>query len=201
MAKKIRGVKLKSDDINKNTGRDISHTISKIQANEKKYTIILVLVFMAIFFTISFFVFRVSPDNLYNFSSNVSNLSFYSSGEVVSLFEDKIMNDKDGLNLSPVILNIYNNTLDDANYKISFVEDLNMRKKCGCDGKNSDLSQIKFTVDSDNIKSFQNNDMVISTGFIKAGEHKKVSIRIWLSNESGMGNHIHGYFDVERINY
>ena len=55
MAKKIRGVKLKSDDINKNTGRDISHTISKIQANEKKYTIILVLVFMAIFFTISFF--------------------------------------------------------------------------------------------------------------------------------------------------
>ena len=37
MGKKIRGVKLKAEDINKNNGKEISHTINKIIANERKY--------------------------------------------------------------------------------------------------------------------------------------------------------------------
>ena len=68
--KKIRGVKLKAEDINKNTGKDISHTISKIQANERKYTIILIIFFVSLFFVVGYFSLRVNTDGLFNYQVN-----------------------------------------------------------------------------------------------------------------------------------
>ena len=40
--------KLSSNDINKNSSIQVSHSINKIKENELKYTIILVIIFMVV---------------------------------------------------------------------------------------------------------------------------------------------------------
>ena len=44
--------KLKIEDVNRNSAKNVSHTINKIKSNERKYTIILVFIFMILFIVI-----------------------------------------------------------------------------------------------------------------------------------------------------
>ena len=65
MAKKIRNAKLKGEDIQKNSGKNISYTISKIKAHERFYTTILVLIFMVVITSAIYLGLRVDPYDAY----------------------------------------------------------------------------------------------------------------------------------------
>ncbi len=199
MGKKIRGVKLKVNDINKNTSKDISHTISKIQANERKYTFILAVVFLLIFCLIGFLSLRFNSEELVNYSDSISIASLSSSSKVVFLTNNNKLSDSAGLRSEACKINFFNNTMDDLNYKIVFVEDYDAKKKCGCFDSNFNLMDIKYSLDGKNIRSFSNNDGVITTGFLNPGQMDTIKLRIWISDKSINNGHIHGYFQIKKI--
>ena len=74
MAKVIRQLKTKKrkklaeEDINKNSGKEISHTISKIKAHERFYTFILVIIFMVTISVSVFLGLKVDSYQLYDAS-------------------------------------------------------------------------------------------------------------------------------------
>ena len=199
MGKKIRGVKLKVNDINKNTSKDISHTISKIQANERKYTFILAVVFLLIFCLVGFLSLRFNSEELVNYSDSMNIASFSSSSKVVFLTDDNKLNDIDGLKSEVYNINFLNNTFDDLNYKIVFVEDYDTKTKCGCFDSSFSLMDIKYSLDGKNIRSFSSGDGVITTGFLSSGQMDTIKLRIWISDKSINSGHIHGYFQIKKI--
>ena len=52
--------KLKQADISKNSSIKISGVISKIKANERRYTISLAIIFMGLFIVIGFFTLKMN---------------------------------------------------------------------------------------------------------------------------------------------
>ena len=95
MARK-RTKKLNIHDIHKNNDVEVSHAIQKIKENERKYTAILVLIFMSIFVVLGYFSLRVN----YHYLSENNYLpvnSYSTAGEVITLTTDNILSDQEGL--------------------------------------------------------------------------------------------------------
>lgn len=199
MGKKIRGVKLKGKDINKNAGRDISHVINKIKSNERKYTIILVSIFMFMFIFAGYFSLKYVPDgDNYNFdyydSDNVSI-----SGQVVTLTSDDCVNDVDGLKSDAKVVNIYNGTSQNVNYKLIYKEDTDMREVCKCNESGFDLHNIKFSLDGKTVERFNEDEMIITTGMVKPRDKDIVNVRMWVDENCLNSGHFHGKFVLEEI--
>jgi len=116
MGKKIRGVKLKAEDINKNNGKEISHTINKIKANERKYTIILVIFFVALFLTMGYFLLSSDVKKIYN----SYNSTLIIKAPSIKLTDKDVMNDSMGLKKDYFKIELVNNTEQDLNYYLSF---------------------------------------------------------------------------------
>jgi preprotein translocase subunit SecG len=194
MGKKIRGVKLKASDINRNNGKDISHTINKIKANERRYTIILVIVFIIIFLVIGYSALKSEVKKIYNNDSNLvikSPLIKLSSGDVLS--------DEVGLKRENIKLKVSNNTGVDLNYRIVLKEDLDSKKKCGCDSNSFNIKNISYSLDGKTVRMFNNDLNVITTGMLKSYKTDNVNIKIWLNNIDNKDSHFHGKFIVENM--
>ena len=104
--------KLQQSDINRNTSVEVSHTIKKIKENERKYTIVLVIIFMSIFSIIGYKLFSVDSNILFN---NVSAYSKYNSyfsisSEVLTLTNKDIYSDDLGIKTEKDSINITNKT-------------------------------------------------------------------------------------------
>lgn len=193
MGKKIRGVKLKAEDINKNNGKEISHTINKIIANERKYTIMLVMFFIVLFLTMGYFLLSSDIRKINNnYNSNITI-----KAPSILLTDDDVMDDSQGLNSNNIELEIINNTEVDTNYRIVLKEDINEKKKCGCINESFNVKNIRYSFDGNNIKKISNNLNVVATGVLKSYEKEKLNFRMWLSNNDG--SHFHGKFVIEKI--
>ena len=146
MAKKIRDVKIRnSGDVNKNSGIKITHTINKIKEHEARYTVILTSVFMVLIVVFAYMAFRYDPDNLSNIEYTKAYAHLSSSGKLVYINENDIMNDNDGLKSQPYSVNFSNMTNHTINYVIRFVEAKDMVENCKCDIV--DYKNIKFSLD------------------------------------------------------
>lgn len=196
--------KLKIENINKNSSKNVSHTINKIKSNEKKYTIILVFIFMILFIVIGFFLFRVNGNKLYSSVDSVRNEMLESSSRVITLTNDYILSDKVGLKTDKYVVTINNDIPEILNYKIKLVRGDIITSKCKCDTTSLLLNNIKYSLDGKNISTLvenNNKEIIITTGSLKSGENKKVNINLWIDENvlKDKEHHFHGYFKVERI--
>ncbi len=183
----------KSNEINKNSSIQLKHSISKIKANERKYTIILTTIFVALFTVIGYSTLKVDSSTLLN---NVNAKKIYrgisTSGRTITLTNDNIMNDVDGLNTENYVFKINNDSMNDYNYKIVLSEDEFATKQCECTN-NIPKENIKYSLDGKTVKSFDNDDLIILRDFIEKGNKKTITLKIWLSNQTNneIDNHMH----------
>ena len=98
--------KLSSNDINKNSSVQVSHSINKIKENELKYTIILVIIFMVVFAFAGYISLRVSNDYINDKVFYNYNLAF--STNSVTLTNRNILSDENGLKSKGVNYTIKN---------------------------------------------------------------------------------------------
>ncbi|MDY5874807.1 MAG: hypothetical protein SPJ74_01890 [Bacilli bacterium] len=196
--------KLKIENVNRNSSKNVSHTINKIKSNERKYTIILVFIFMILFIVICFFLFRVNGNKLYSSVDSARNEMLESSSRVITLTNDYILSDKVGLKTDKYVVTINNDIPEILNYKIKLVRDDIITSKCKCDTTSLLLNNIKYSLDGKNISTLvenNNKEIIITTGSLKSGENKKVNINLWIDENVSKDkeHHFHGYFKVERI--
>lgn len=196
--------KLKIENVNRNSSKNVSHTINKIKSNERKYTVILVFIFMILFIVICFFLFRVNGNKLYSSVDSAKNEMLESSSRVITLTNDYILSDKVGLKTDKYIVTINNDIPEILNYKIKLVRDDIITSKCKCDTTSLLLNNIKYSLDGKNISTLvenNNKEIIITTGSLKSGENKKVNINLWIDENVAKDkeHHFHGYFKVERI--
>lgn len=196
--------KLKIENVNRNSSKNVSHTINKIKSNERKYTVILVFIFMILFIVICFFLFRVNGNKLYSSVDSARNEMLESSSRVITLTNDYILSDKVGLKTDKYVVTINNDIPEILNYKIKLVRDDIITSKCKCDTTSLLLNNIKYSLDGKNISTLvenNNKEIIITTGSLKSGENKKVNINLWIDENVAKDkeHHFHGYFKVERI--
>ena len=196
--------KLKIENVNRNSSKNVSHTINKIKSNERKYTIILVFIFMILFIVICFFLFRVNGNKLYSSVDSARNEMLESSSRVITLTNDYILSDKVGLKTDKYVVTINNDIPEILNYKIKLVRDDIITSKCKCDKTSLLLNNIKYSLDGKNISTLvenNNKEIIITTGSLKSGENKKVNINLWIDENVSKDkeHHFQGYFKVERI--
>lgn len=182
MAKKIRSTKIKSSsDVNKNSGIKISHTISKIQENERKYTFYLTAVFMVLIVAFAYMFFSVDSSSVASLDYTMAYQHLSSSGKMVYMNEDNIMSDEEGLVSEPVFVNFSNMTNHTINYVIKFVEEKDMVENCKCEIV--DYKKIKFSVDGEHVQTFDNEDMIVTSGMLKSNNEDILKVHFWIDDD------------------
>ena len=201
MAKRIKGVKvLNSYDVNKNSGIKISHTISKIKEHEARYTVILTSIFMVVIVVFCYFAFRFDEDSLTSIDYTKAYSHLSASGRVVYINQRDIMSDEAGLKNTPVSVNFSNMTNHTINYVIRFAKEESMIENCKCEIV--DYKKIKFSVDGKNVQSFDNEDMIVTTGMIKSNKEGTLDVHFWIDDEvdSNSDCNFYGKFIFDEFN-
>ncbi|MBP5678227.1 MAG: hypothetical protein J6X28_00165 [Bacilli bacterium] len=203
MAKKIRQLKKKQsklaeEDIRKNSGKEISHTISKIKAHERLYTFLLVIVFMV---TISLSVFLgLKVDSYQLYDSNYYPSNFTMTGQLVTLSEKNVLHDLEGLSSKKYKVEYFNNTDHDINFLIRFAVDESTQEKCNCMDKIVDYQKIKFSLDGEHVQTFSDETMIISAGMIKSRKSDTFQVRLWLDDSlQDQECYFYGKFVLEEL--
>lgn len=181
-------------DISKNSSIKITGTINKIKANERKYTIYLVIIFMILFILIGYFTLSV---NLDKYNEQLKKESITLKSKTLVLDEDDVLSDQDGLNTKNHVITLHNGTKEKVKYKILLQKDETLTSLCDCGDdliKASDL-RLSFVDDIVTYNNFE--DMIIDIGEIKANETKNIKIKVWLSEDTN--THFHGRFILEKI--
>ena len=197
--KKRKKEKLSINDINKNSGKNISHSINKIKENEKKYTIILVMFFMTLFLIIGYVSLRVKTFSLIDYSNDLSGAYVSLSSSVITLSEDDKISNNLGLVSDGIYLNLQNRIDNDYNYKIMLAEDDEIKNICGCSNELFNVEDIRYSIDGKTVKSISKNNMLITTGFLKMGGKDKINLKIWIDENSHSVGHFHGKIYFEKI--
>lgn len=185
--------KLKQADINRNSSIKISGVINKIKANERRYTASLVIIFMALFTVIGYFTLKLNIKE-YDEYLEKGVLSLYS--KMVTLQEENILSDEDGLKSESFYISVYNGIESDVRYRILLKKDETLTTNCGCEGELKP-TDIKFSFNGDVVVFDSFDDMVIDSGIIKKFENNSISVKLWLSEEAK--THFHGKFIIERV--
>lgn len=185
--------KLKQADISRNSSIKISGVINKIKANERRYTISLVIIFMALFMVVGFFTLKLNVKK-YDEYLEKGVLSLYS--KLVVLQEENILTDDDGLKSNSYYISVYNGIEKNVRYRILLKKDDTLTSRCGCEGELKP-SDLKFSFNDDVVTFDSFDDIVIDAGMIEKFENKTIEVKVWLSEEAK--THFHGRFIVERI--
>ena len=194
MARK-RTKKLNIHDIHKNNDVEVSHAIQKIKENERKYTAILVLIFMSIFVVLGYFSLRVN----YHYLSENNYLpvnSYSTAGEVITLTTDNILSDQEGLLSLPYHYQFSNDYSKDINYQIVLVQDKDYTNLCGCDSFAN--NNIRYSLDGKTIKKLP-EDGVIENGVLRSNSVRDLSIYLWVDDSLSNNNlHYHAFLTIEK---
>ena len=199
MAKKVRQVKLVSEDISKNSGKELSHTISKIKAHERLYTFYLVIFFMVVICISAYLGFKVDPSIIYD--SNYNYSSFSMSGQLLSLKSKDIMSDAEGVKSIPYTLNYQNTTDRKINFIVRLAVDEDSVKACECGDKIIDYRKIRYAYDDNYVNSFKDESMIIAAGTVKPMESGTFDVRIWLDESLDKNSecYYYGKFVIEEL--
>lgn len=164
--------------------------------SEKKATTVIVLAFLIIVFLGGYVAFKFRDNYKSTLQTNVNNQTFTYSSELVTLTSSNIMSKEKGLKSDLRSIRIYNNTREDAEYKVILKND---DISCTCTEK-IPTHLIRYSFDGKTVKSLTEDNQVIYKGKIRSLSSKNIEIRLWV-DESFEGNdeHYHGRFIVERI--
>jgi hypothetical protein len=176
--------------------------VKEVKQHEKKYTAILVVLFVFIIIFTGYCILSIDNKELNN---NVKSINYRytalsSSFQTITLTNKNIMSDIEGLDTNKTSIHIENNTNDKYDYKIVLKRDKATTKSCGCVEQSNDYKYIKYSLDGKNILNLD-KDMVIYKGTLNKDEEKDILINIWLDKNLNIDNyHYHGYFSIEKIN-
>ena len=188
-------VKKKNKKIKHRDYIEVPHAIKVLKDNEKKYTIILVIIFMLIISYISYRVLTIDNSDLYNsvnFASN--NYSYVSlNSSVITLTKDDIKSNEEGLVSTKRIINIVNNTNKIQKYKIYLKSDY--KDKCICGNDLINKNYIHYSIDGREVLSV--DDDLFIEGKLNKKEKKDIEFTMWVSNQVIEDLHFHGHFVLE----
>jgi hypothetical protein len=170
--------RLKQNDIVQNSGKEISHTISKIKAHERFYTTILVIIFMVIITTGAYFALRITPSKIKDTNIYIDENGFSYSTNLVFLNNSTV----DQKNGNEYTINISNKTEKNENYVIKLSLNEDFIKKCNCDDQLVTIDKIRYTIDNGVERKIDNSDMILSTGFIRINEINELKVKMWLED-------------------
>lgn len=172
----------------------------ELKEHEKKYTIILVLIFVFLILFTGYCILSIDNKELKSINKNINYRysSLSSTYQLITLTNKSILTDKEGLNTNKITIHIENTTDNKYDYKIVLKKDNRITKTCGCINNVDDYKHIKYSVDG-NILTL-NSDMVIYKGSLKRNEEKDIQVNIWLDENTNSNYHYHGYFSIEKIN-
>ena len=174
----------------------------ELKAHEKRYTIILVILFVAIILFGGYCILSIDNKELSKTSKTINYRysSVSSSYQVLTLTEKNKLTDKEGLNSNKVAIHVKNTTDTKYEYKIVLKKDKTATRICGCEKNIEDYKYIKYSLNGKDILKL-NKDMVIYKGSLKKDEEKDILINIWIDKNLSINNyHYHGYFSIEKIN-
>ena len=189
--------KLNSNDINKNSSAQISHSINKIKENEIKYTIILVIIFMIVFALAGYVSLTVS--NNYMSDNAIYNYSLIFSSKEFTLTNKNVLSDEKGLKSKTITYSVRNNNSNMNKYRILLKSDDSIKEKCGCTG-DIDYSLIKYSLDGVNVNNLT-EEMIVLEDEVAAESIKEGTIKIWVSGEANLSDidHFHGKLVIEGL--
>lgn len=176
--------------------------IKQIKNHEKRYTIILVIVFILIMLFSGYCILSIDNKELnkINKTVNYRYSSVSSSFQTITLTDKNKLNDIDGLNSNKLSIHIENTTDDKYDYKIVLKKDKTTTRVCGCEKNIEDYKYIRYSLNGKEVLKLT-NDMTIYKGTLKKNEKKDILINIWIDKSLSIsGYHYHGYFSIERIN-
>ena len=194
--------KLKINDIKKNSSQEVSHMIKKIQENERKYTIILVVFFMLLFVFIGYSTLKVNDkyfrDDISSLDAGLKTSSF---SEVITLTNENVLPASKAFATVSYEFNIKNTSKKDINYQVVLEKDDEYIKKCGCQNRLFDWKNIRFSLDRESIKSFENDNMIVDEGSVKGLEGKDFNIVFWIDENApkDLDYHYHGKLVVKEV--
>jgi len=179
MAKRKK-YRLKQSDVVKNSGKEISHTISKIKAHERFYTTILVIIFMIVISTSIFFLFRITPNNI-NYNSNYTTETGFSyTSNLIFLSNKNTGND----NRNTYVINISNMTEYNENYAVKLVLNDEFIKKCNCNDRLLPISKLRYNIGDGVVRSVDQSNMILTTGFIGTKKVDTLKFSMWIEGMS-----------------
>lgn len=181
-------------DISKNSSIKISGTINRIKANERKYTLCLSIIFMFLFVVIGYFTLRI---NVGDNNAYLRNNSLTINSKLVTLSEDDILSEQDGLNTEDYVLTLYNGMDKDVKYRVLLVKDETLTNLCDCRDEEFDVKSLRLSFIGDIVTYSSLENILIDTGELKEKETKKIKVKVWLNEEAN--THFHGRFVLERI--
>lgn len=214
MKKKDTLKDLKISDIKKNNRNNISYTIKKIKANEKKAMFITVCFMMIVIVIVALIVFSSfdvgnSKNILDKYKLTICNDKNISiTGNLVSLNESNILPTDSALKMEPLIFKVNNASTKGVNFKALLKVDNEVIRECGCEQSLVDSNNIKFKIDNSTIFVLadfydeKENAYDIFKGYIDAKSSKEYKVYIWIDNNminNYTKSHFHGniFLDVE----
>ena len=122
--------------------------IKQIKNHEKRYTIILVIVFILIMLFSGYCILSIDNKELnkINKTVNYRYSSVSSSFQTITLTDKNKLNDIDGLNSNKLSIHIENTTDDKYDYKIVLKKDKTTTRVCGCEKNIEDYKYIRYSL-------------------------------------------------------
>ena len=173
----------------------------ELKEHEKKYTTILVILFIFLILFTAYCILSIDNKELKKINKNINYRysSISTSYQVLTLTNKDKLRNQDGLNTNSYTIHIENTTNDKYDYKIVLKKDIKTTKACGCENHSDDYRYIKYSIEGKEVLKL-NQDMTIYKGTLKKDESKDISVHIWLDETTNDNYHFHAYFSVEKIN-
>lgn len=174
----------------------------ELKDHEKKYTIILVVLFLFVFGFLGYSLLSIDNKEIKTLDKTINYRysSISSSFQLITLTDKNKLTDKDGLNTNKLSIHVENTTDNKYDYKIVLKKDKSTTKSCGCEKNIEDYKYIRYSLDGEKTLKLD-KDMVIYKGTLNKDEEKDILINIWLDKSLSINNyHFHGYFSIEKIN-
>ena len=173
----------------------------ELKEHEKKYTTILVILFIFLILFTAYCILSIDNKELKKINKNINYRysSVSTSYQVLTLTSKDKLKDQDGLNTNSYTIHIENTTNDKYDYKIVLKKDNKTTRTCGCENHVDDYKYIKYSVDKKEVLKL-NQDMTIYEGTLNKNKEDDIPVYIWLDETTNDNYHFHGYFSVEKIN-
>lgn len=198
--------KLTQADIKKYSMSELDHVISKIKANEVKYTVLSVIFILIVFFIIAYIVFSsvqehtnhnvLKHGSLYiEFKGNENGL-----GDIVDLVNVPTYSDGQ-LVIDTYEVTITNDSLDEKKYQIMIEDDLDMIEIDKCSDIFLDRKYLRYSVNDGNDKELNVDDQnSIVFGTLSGKKSVTYKIKVWVSDTYLEKPHYHGKIVVKQVN-
>lgn len=203
--KKRKKKRLKQSDIKKYSMTELDHVISKIKANEVKYTVISVLIILISFFIIAYIIFSSVQEHVSHnvFKDGNLYIKFLEKenglGDIIDLVDVSTYSTGDMV-LDTYEVTITNDSSDVSKYQIFIEDDIDMIEIDNCKDIFLDRSYLRYNVnDGVDMTLSDDEDNSIIFGSLSGGKSITYTIKVWVSDTYIGDTHYHGKLVVKQV--